>query len=427
MESLIILPLILPMLTGIILIFLWNYSGAHKRVAQLSSFAHLGICIYLLIYSSGNSALVLNMGGWPAPFGITFVLDIFSSLMLTISSIVALCTNVFADKMEELKKVRLGFYPLIQFLMMGVSGAFLTGDLFNLYVWYEVMLISSFILLALGGNTFQLGGALKYTIINLKSSLLFLSSLGLIYGKLGTLNMADIAQRLMNTSPLTPEIQSAFVLLFIAFALKAAVFPLFFWLPLSYPNTSYSVSAIFAGLLTKVGVYSLIRCTTLFFGHEFDWLQGPLIIIACLTMIIGVFGATSRSGMREILSFHIISQIGYMILGLGLFGVWGVAWSIFYMFHHIAVKTNLFFAAGIVKYLRGNDRLSSMGDIYRDHPIFSLLFLIPALSLAGVPPLSGFFAKYGILFKAFDSQYYWAAVISIFVGLLTLYSMIKIW
>ncbi|MDH5582211.1 MAG: proton-conducting transporter membrane subunit, partial [Bdellovibrionales bacterium] len=427
MESLIVFPLVIPLLTGIILIFLWNLPSIQRWVAQLSSFIHLGTCLYLLNYVTQSKAIVLTMGSWPAPFGITFVLDTFSALMLSISSIVAFCTNIFAHKMESERKFQLGFYPFVQFLIMGVSGAFLTGDLFNLYVWYEVMLISSFILLALGGNALQLGSSLKYTIINLKSSLLFLTALGLIYGKLGTLNMADIAQKLISLSALTPEIQSSFVLLFIAFAIKSAVFPLFFWLPLSYPYTSYSISAIFAGLLTKVGVYSLIRCITLFFGHEFQWIQGPLIIIACLTMVIGVFGATSRSGMREILSFHIVSQIGYMILGLGLFGVFGVAWSIFYMFHHIAVKTNLFFAAGVVKYLRGNDRLSSMGDIYRDYPFFSLLFLIPAFSLAGVPPLSGFFAKYGILYKALDSQYYWPAAICLFVGLLTLYSMIKIW
>ncbi len=427
MNFLIILPILLPLLTGVLCIFLWNRCRYQKWLSQISSFFHVVLSFYILGHVIDHGPLIQTMGNWASPFGITFVIDTFSALMLMICSLVGFSTIIFSYKMEEPRKFRLGLYPFLQFLMMGVCGAFCTGDLFNLYVWYEVMLMSSFLLLALGGDTYQLGGALKYTLINLFSSLLFLSALGLIYGKLGTLNMADVAQRVISFSTLTPELKSSFVLLFLAFGIKSAIFPLFFWLPVSYPNTSYSVSAIFAGLLTKVGVYSLIRCSVLFFGHDFHWLRGPLLIVACLTMIVGVFGAVSRSSMRNILSFHIVSQIGYMILGLGLFGKFGIASAVLYMVHHIAVKTNLFFAAGVVQHLRGSDRLSKMGDIYKEHPYFSLLFLIPALSLAGIPPLSGFFAKYGVLFRAIESHHYLAAIVSLFVGFLTLYSMIKIW
>jgi multicomponent Na+:H+ antiporter subunit D len=426
MDKLVLIPLILPMFSGIMMIFLWNHLKWQKVLNLVSLSALLTTSLYLVHYSYYNPLLAVYMGGWKAPFGIAFVLDILSASMVFISSLIAWCAGWYCLKSMDEFRFKAGFLPLLQFLLMGVHGAFLTGDLFNLYVWYEVMLMASFVLLSLGGETKQLGGSLKYVIMNLIASLFFLSAMGLLFGKTGTLNMADMADKFsaMNS---TPYIKSAFVLLFMGFAIKSALFPLFFWLPISYPVAPITIAAVFAGLLTKVGVYSFVRVATLMFGQDYEWLKQMLLFSAGFTMIIGVLGALSKNSMRKILSFHIISQIGYMIFGLAIFSVKGVAGCIFYIVHHIAVKSNLFFVAGAVEKIRQSDQLSKMGDLYKQYPLLSILFLIPALSLAGIPPLSGFFAKFSLIVAGIEEGDYLTVGVSLLVGLLTLFSMIKIW
>jgi multicomponent Na+:H+ antiporter subunit D len=309
---------------------------------------------------------------------------------------------------------------------MGVCGAFLTGDLFNLYVWFEVMLMASFVLMALGGERAQMEGAIKYVTINLISSAMFLAAVGMLYGIMGTLNMADLAQKLRAAPPL--DLLTTIAMLFlIAFGIKAAVFPLFFWLPASYHTPPVAVSAIFAGLLTKVGVYALIRVFALLFVQDVAYTHTIILAIAGLTMVTGVLGAMAQNEFRRILSFHIISQIGYMILGLGFFTTAAVAGSIFYIIHHIIVKTNLFLVSGVVHRLQGTYELKRLGGIYAARPALSILFLIPALSLAGLPPLSGFFAKLILVQAGLETQHYLLVATALAVGLLTLFSMTKIW
>jgi multicomponent Na+:H+ antiporter subunit D len=421
-----ILPLILPLFTAIFMVFSWNRVIIQKIINLISLTVLLGISINLFHTSLINPPLALTMGSWPPPFGITFVLDILSAAMIFITALIAWCAGLFCLKDLTPFHFSSGILPFFQFLLMGVNGSFLTGDLFNLYVWYEVMLMSSFILLTIGGQTEQLGAGLKYVIINLVSSLFFLSAMGVLFGLTGTLNMADLAQK-FSTGEINLYVKGTFLLLFIAFAIKSAVFPLFFWLPLSYPVAPATISAIFAGLLTKVGVYSLIRVSTLMFSSDFYWLQEILFFVAGTTMLTGVLGAVSKNSMRKILSFHIISQIGYMIFGLAFFSLKGLSGAIFYIVHHIAVKSNLFLLSGAVEKVRNNDRLGVMGDIYKNHPFLSILFLIPALSLAGLPPLSGFFAKFSLLVTGFEEDALITTGISLLVGLLTLYSMMKIW
>jgi multicomponent Na+:H+ antiporter subunit D len=373
-----------------------------------------------------NGIQTTRMGNWPAPFGIILVCDLLSAIMVVMTGLTGFCVMVFSLGSMDRRRESFGFHPLVNILLMGVCGAFLTGDLFNLYVWFEVMLMASFVLLELGGERAQLEGAVKYVTLNLLSSAFFLTGTALVYGLCGSLNLAEIAVQ-FKTLPHSGLKEAVAVLFFLAFGIKAAVFPLFFWLPASYHTPPVSISALFAGLLTKVGVYALIRVFTLIFVQEPLHIHTLILVVAGLTMVTGVFGAMAQNEFRRILSFHIISQVGYMVLGLGLFTPLALTGSVFYLMHHIVAKTNLFLISGLVHGLKGSESLKKLGGMYSDFPFLSLLFLISAGALAGVPPLSGFWAKYLLIKAGFDSQHFAAGITALLVGLLTLYSMTKIW
>jgi multicomponent Na+:H+ antiporter subunit D len=288
------------------------------------------------------------------------------------------------------------------------------------------MLMSSFALMVLGGERAQMEGGVKYVTLNLMSSAIFLTGLGILYGEVGTLNMADLAYKL-SLAPNSNLINITAMLFFIAFGIKAAIFPLFFWLPASYHTPPAATSAIFAGLLTKVGVYALIRSFTLFFVQDANFNHQLILILSGLTMVTGVLGAASQFEFRRILSFHIISQIGYMIMGLGLFTRLALAGSVFYLIHHIVVKTNLFLVSGVVNRLKGTYDLKKLGGLYKAYPILALLFVIPAFSLAGIPPLSGFWAKFILIKAGLETSQYLIVATALVVSILTLFSMTKIW
>jgi multicomponent Na+:H+ antiporter subunit D len=349
--------------------------------------------------------------------------------MVVVTGIIGFSGMVYSLNSIDVERENLGYHPLYHFLLMGVCGAFMTGDLFNLYVWFEVLLMASFVLMVLGGERGQMEGGLKYFALNLLSSALFLTGLGIMYGLVGTLNMADVAQKFSQTSALQHQglITSLSILFLVAFGIKAAVFPLFFWLPASYHTPPAAVSAVFAGLLTKVGVYALIRVFTLIFVHDVNYTHTLILFIAGLTMLIGVLGAVAQMEFRRVLSFHIVSQIGYMILGLGFFTPLAVGGSVFYIAHHIIVKANLFLVGGAVESMGGTAQLKNLGGLYRARPVLAVLFLIPAMSLAGVPPLSGFFAKLSLVQAGLNVQHYALVAIALLVGLLTLFSMMKLW
>jgi multicomponent Na+:H+ antiporter subunit D len=373
-----------------------------------------------------NGIFASQMGNWPAPFGITLVADHLSAVMVVITAVINLAVVAYSRADIGTILVKRGYYPLMQTLVGGICGAFLTGDLFNLYVWFEVMLIACFGLLVLGQDRNQLDGGVKYVVINLFSTLLLITGIGLLYGLTGTLNMADLhvkVQTIDNKGLLT-----AVAMLFMgAFGIKSALFPLFFWLPASYHTPPVSVSAIFAGLLTKVGVYALIRMFTLVFTVNVPYTHGVLIVVAALTMITGVLGAAAHNEIRRILSFHIISQVGYMVLGLALNTTLALAGSVFYLIHHIIVKANLFLVSGVVQRLSGSFELSRIGGMYSKYGWIAFCFFIPAFSLAGFPPLSGFWAKMMLIRASLDIHHYIVAGIAAAVGLLTVYSMTKIW
>jgi multicomponent Na+:H+ antiporter subunit D len=426
MYILLLLPVAIPFFTAIACIFFW-YQRHVQQLLNLMGSLLLLISVIMLgydVYYKGIQAV--QMGNWPAPFGITFVADLLSVIMLVLTGIIGFVVAIASIADIDPPRERYGYYPLYQILLMGICGAFLTGDIFNLFVWFEVMLIASFVLIALGSEKPQLEGAIKYVTINLVSSVFFLTAVGMLYGISGTLNMADLALRIpfIEHQGLVTIIAMLFL---VSFGIKAAVFPLFFWLPASYHTPPVAVSAIFAGMLTKVGVYAMIRIFTLIFVNNIEYTHSIILVIAGFTMVTGVLGAAVQMDMRRILSFHIVSQIGYMIMGLALFTPLAIAGSIFYIVHHIIVKSNLFLISGVVKKMKGSFDLTRLGGVYKAYPYVSVLFLIPALSLSGIPPFSGFWAKFILIKASFEKTEYIIAIVALIVGILTLYSMTKIW
>ena len=425
-TNLLFLPLLLTLLTAIFALFARRRIILQRVISLVGNTLLLlsGLAILLAVLENGH--LVSQVGNWPAPFGITLVADRFSALMLLITGLMGLLTAIYGVVEVGIEREGLGYHSLYNFLLMGVSGAFLTGDLFNLFVWFEVMLISSFVLLALAGERIQMEGALKYVAINLIASAFFLSAVALLYGLAGTLNMADLALVL----PLleNPALLNAVAMLFlIAFGIKSAIFPLFFWLPASYHTPPVTVTVVFSALLSKVGVYSLIRIFTLVFTPEVVAIDALLLTLSMLTMLTGVLGAVAQTEMRRLLAFHIISQIGYLIMGLSLRTPLALAGTLFFLLHVIVAKSALFMISGVVRSMAGNFELKKIGGLYKFAPFLSIIFLLAALSLAGIPPLSGFWAKLALIRSGLESQQYLLVAVSLIVGALTLFSMTKIW
>ena len=425
-DKLLVLPILVPFLTAILCLLAWKAVRIQRILSITGTSVLLMTAMNLFSFVWDYGIQTTQVGNWPAPFGITLACDLLSAIMVIMAGIVGVAVMVYSITGIDKQRESFGYYPLLNVLLMGVCGAFLTGDIFNLYVWFEVMLMASFVLLELGGEKDQLEGAVKYVTLNLMSSALFLTGVAILYGLSGSLNMAEISL-ILNNAGASGLVNAVAMLFFLAFGIKAAAFPLFFWLPASYHTPPAPISAIFAGLLTKVGVYAMIRMFTLVFVQNTPYTHMIILVCAAFTMVTGVFGAMAQNEFRRILSFHIVSQVGYMIMGLGLYTLLGLTGAVFYIMHHIIAKTNLFFISGVVNKLKGTYELKNLGSIYRDYPLLSVLFLISAFALAGIPPLSGFWAKFILIKAGFVISNYWIAGIALFVGLLTLYSMTKIW
>jgi multicomponent Na+:H+ antiporter subunit D len=418
-------PFLLPLLAAAGC-FLAPSPAVRAGLGLAASLLLLAVALVLLATVLEAGVVAGQAGGWPAPFGITLVADRLSAAMVLVTAVVAVAVVVYARAEIDPERERLGFHGFLQVLIAGVCGAFVTGDLFNLYVWFEVMLIASFALMVLGNERAQLDGAIKYVALNLVSTVLFLTAVGLLYGLTGTLNMADLHRTLAGLED-DGRIAAVALLLLVGFGIKSAVFPLFFWLPASYHTPPVTVSALFAGLLTKVGVYAMIRIFTLVFPPGSGPAHEVLLPVAGLTMLTGVLGAAAQGEIRRILSFHIVSQIGYMVLGLALATPLALAGAVFYILHHILVKANLFLVGGAVQRLAGGSELRAIGGLWRARPGLALLFLVPAFSLAGFPPLSGFWAKLLLIKASLDVGAWTLAGVALVTGLLTVYSMSKIW
>ncbi len=426
MSWLVVGPIVFPLVASILAGVQFDSGRRRQVISVCAGIGLLGNAIALMVRVAHEGVVAVQIGNWPAPFGITLVADYLSAAMVLITAVIGLATIVYAVGDVERRGLYTIFHPLVLVLLAGVCGAFLAGDIFNLYVWFEVMLIASIALLVVGGTPAQVDGAVRYTALSLMATIFLLTGIGLLYGLTGTLNMADLHLRVQQVDD-QGTLTAVAIVFIVAFGIKSAVFPLFFWLPASYHTPKFAVSAIFSGLLTKVGVYALMRTFTLIFTNDVAYTHEILLWVAGLTMVTGVVGAASQNELRRILSFHIVSQIGYMILGLALFTRMGLLGGIFYVIHHIVVKANLFFAAGIVHRVGGSSELRSLGGLYRDAPLLAALFFVPAFSLAGFPPLSGFWAKFLLIRAALEDHEYVIVAVALIVGLLTAYSMTKIW
>ncbi|MDP2890680.1 MAG: proton-conducting transporter membrane subunit [Bacteroidota bacterium] len=402
-----------------------------KKVKTWLSFAfsliNLGFAIWVMAQVFEVGMIKTQMGSWPAPFGITLVADRFSAFMLLVSALVFAVVTLYSIQSVDTARIKNGYFLFAHGILMGVNGSFLAGDLFNLYVWFEVMLMGSFILISFGGERAQLEGAIKYLILNLISSFFFVAGIGILYGKMGTLNMADLSQKIAQSGDVLSQLSPAMVLIVVGFAIKGALFPFFFWLPASYHTPPPAVTALFAGLLTKVGIYSLIRIYTLFLYHSTSFWNPVVLWIGILSMVIGVFSASSQYDFRKILSFHIISQLGYVVIGLAFYTVAGLAAAIFFLGHNMISKTNAFLVAGWVHRERQTLNLKVLGDMFKKNTLWGVLFFISAFSLAGLPPLSGFIGKYLVIKAGIESGHVSVALVALFVGFFTLFSMVKIW
>ncbi|MCS7235887.1 MAG: proton-conducting transporter membrane subunit [Armatimonadota bacterium] len=413
-------PVVVPLLTALLCVGLqarrtrWTVSLAGGGLSVLAS-------LWLVALAHGHGVVVLRVGSWPAPYGIVFAADLLGALMSAIGSWVALWTLV-ALAAQPHPRLDAFFHAGWHLMLAGMNGAFLTGDLFNLYVFFEVLLVTSYFLVTLGATRRQAREAFTYVAVNIVASTILLMGVALLYAAVGSVNMADLAARIPQASP--GLVRPAVFLLAVAFGVKAAVFPLYAWLPHTYAIPAGPVAAYFGGMLTKVGVYALYRLFT-----TLQPLHGPepwLLAVAGLTMVLGVLGALAQEDMRRILSFHIVSQIGYMVFGLGLGTPQAWAAGIFYTLHNIAAKTALLLVSSAVEASYGTTSLRSLAGLAHAHPWLGVWFVVAALSLAGIPPLSGFWAKLLVVQAGLEAGEFAGVAVALAVSLVTLLSMLKI-
>jgi multicomponent Na+:H+ antiporter subunit D len=426
MNVLLVLPLLLPLLVAIGSLAMGHARNATRILGLVGALGLFASSVGLFVTVLHNGIQTTQVGAWPFPVGITLVADLFSALMVLLTGVTALTVSLYSLASIDTSRESYGYYALLNVMFMGVCGGFLTGDLFNLFVWFELTLIASFVLLSLGGERAQIDGAIKYVVLNLVASSMLLTAVGILYGIMGTLNLADIAMRWSTQMPLGLGVILA-TLFIVAFGIKAAVFPLFFWLPASYHTPPAAVSAAFAGLLAKLGVYALIRIFTLLFVRDTVYTHTLLLILAGLSMVVGVLGAIAQNDFRRILAFHSVSQVGYMLMGLALFTPLALGGAIFFILHHSAVKSSLFLVSGYCHREQGSYDIKRLGGLAHSQPVLSVLFVVSAMALAGMPPLSGFFAKLALLQAGIDARQYGIVATALVVSLLTLVSMTKIW
>ncbi|CAL9464574.1 Na(+)_H(+) antiporter subunit D [Nocardiopsis dassonvillei] len=431
LHYLIPLPVVVPLFAaGVKLAMGSRWPKVQQWLSIIALTFVLFVGFVLMLGADALGPQVVQVGGWEAPIGITLVADRLSALMVTVSSAITLAVLVYSIGQGMASRAEVAplsvYQPTYLILVAGVSNAFLAGDLFNLYVGFEILLTASYVLLTLGGTQSRIRAGAIYVVVSLVSSVLFLIAIALTFGATGTVNMAQLAERL-------PELDGHLkivlqVMLLFAFGIKAAVFPLAAWLPDSYPTAPAPVTAVFAGLLTKVGVYAIIRAHTLFFPGE-D-LNNLLMWVALATMIMGILGAVAQTDIKRLLSFTLISHIGYMVFGVALGSQMGLAGAVFYIAHHITVQTTLFLITGLIERRGGSTNLDDLGGLIRIAPLLAVLFFIPAMNLGGIPPLSGFLGKIGLLqagVQAGTPLAYLLVGASVLTSLLTLYVIARVW
>lgn len=418
LDHLPILPVVLPLLAGIVLLALRNRSLALQRgVSLLAALALIPLAIALAQTAADGTHLVYALGNWVAPYGIVLVVDRLAAWMLLTTALLAVFALLYAIRGSDTQGRH--FHVLFQLQLFGLNGAFLTGDLFNLFVFFEILLLASYGLLLHGGGRLRVKAGLHFVVINLVGSTLFLFAVGTLYGVAGTLNMADLAVKLTATpADNLPLVQSAGLLLFSVFALKAALLPLYLWLPAAYAHTSAPVAALFA-IMTKVGAYSILRVYSLMFGDDAgpvaNLLDPWLVPLALVTLALGMLGAVASTTLRQQAAYLVVASIGSLLLAFGLGTRDAIAAGLYYLPHSVFAAAALFLLADLISRARGEfaDRFES-GPEMPGARVLGGLFFVVAVAVAGLPPLSGFLGKFMLLKAALASPlmpWVWSVVL----------------
>lgn len=411
------LPLLIPLFGAVVTFFFFKQG---KVLTFFTLAAHLIACTFLAFRVFQERIIVTAVGDWLAPYGIVLIADPFAAVMLVLSSLIFFCCLSFTQEHSFR-----GFKPLVFMLQAGVSLSFISGDFFNLFVAFEIILIASYAILAFTVDEKYLGNVYGYLLMNVTASFLYLVAVAIFYGYTGNLNFGALAEQFYHSSenlPILPLTAIGIVLL-----IKSGVFPLYFWLPDTYPLLPSHLAALFGGVLSKVGVYVIFRLFLTVFAFSHVWIDWTLMSLACLTMFFGVVGAISKNSIKGIISYHILSQVGYMLYVLTLLTPLAITAGIFFIIHNMVVKTSLFLIGGIAEIKCQSQTLGKMGGVWSGAPFLGVLFLLQAFSLAGIPPLSGFWGKYLILFEGVAKASYFGVCVALVTSFLTLFSMIKIW
>jgi multicomponent Na+:H+ antiporter subunit D len=424
MNNLVILPIVIPIITGMIMVIWRGNIKLQRFLSIFSTVVVSAVAIYLMFQIDKEGIQILKLGGWEAPFGVSLVADMFSVLLVLVTCIVSLCCLLYSFHSIGRERESYYFYPLFLCLITGVNGSFLTGDIFNLFVCFEVMLVSSYVLISHGGTRIQLRESIKYILINIISSFLFLVSIAYLYAMTGTLNFAHLSIRVAEVGQ-DGLMNTVAILFLIVFSLKAGLL-LFFWLPGAYSAPPTVIAAIFAALLTKVGIYAIIRVFTLVFYHDPGVTHLLIGILAAVTMILGAIGAVAYGDIKKILTYNVIVGVGFILAGVASFTIEGITGALYYLIHDMIVKALIFLLGGTIIYLTGTSKLNEISGLIRLHPGLGWMFFIASLSLSGIPPLSGFLGKIFISEGTFEAGYFWLGGIGLITSLMVLYSIMKI-
>ena len=424
MNNLIILPIILPTIAALIMVIFRRNIKLHRTLGLAALLMVLAVMLKIISQIKATGVQVLQLGGWEAPFGVSMVADMFAAILVFVTSIVSICCLIYAFSSIGREREEFYFYPLFLILITGVNGSFLTGDIFNLFVCFEVMLVASYVLISLGGTRGQLRESIKYILINVISSFLFLVAIAYLYAITGTLNLAHLSYRIAEVGQ-DGLMTTVAILFLIVFSLKAGLF-LFFWLPGSYSAPPTAISAIFAALLTKVGMYAIIRVFTLIFIHEPQITHLLIGILSAITMLLGAIGAVAFRDIQKVMTYNVVVGVGFILAGLASYSTIGITGSFYYLVHDMVIKSLIFLLGGTIIHLTGTSKLDKISGLIRLHPALGWMFFIAALSLSGIPPLSGFLGKIFITEGTFTAEYYWLGAVGLLTSLMVLYSIMKV-
>lgn len=424
MNNLVVLPMIIPLLVGVILAFIPNHIYTQRLLTLLSLVATFVVSVLLLNLIQKEGIITLEFGDWEAPFGIVFVADSFATLLVLTTSLLSSIIIIFAFQTIGKTRETLYFYTFVNFLIAGVNGSFLTGDLFNLFVTFEVMLLASYALITLNGKKVQLRESIKYVAINVVASSFFLIAIAYLYGTIGTLNMAHASERIaeVGQTPLLTVISLVFLLVF---SLKSGLL-LYQWLPGSYSVPPAAIAALFGALLTKVGIYALYRVFSLIFYHEPQITHTIIAIMAILTIIGGSIGAIAFRDIKQVITYNVVIAVGFILAALAIFSAISITGGIYYLLHDMIVKALLFLLAGTIIYLTKTSRVDAMSGLIRNYPTLGWFFFITVLSLTGIPPLSGFLGKVLVGQGALETSSYALLIVTFLSSMVVLYSLLRV-